>query len=83
VKCSGDLLPPSPPAEKTTTRQDQAGHSCTGDGTGNGGWCYGARRSKHNYWITSVGADKRIGTWLNVGRANESYGPTVEAHERV
>jgi hypothetical protein len=23
--CSGDLLPPSPPAEKTTASQDQAG----------------------------------------------------------
>src|SRR5262249_56260480 len=25
---SGDLLPPSPPAEKATARQDQAGKSC-------------------------------------------------------
>src|SRR5215831_19404780 len=25
----GDLLPPSPPAEKATARQDQAGKSCT------------------------------------------------------
>jgi hypothetical protein len=24
-RCSGDLLPPSPPAEKATARQDQAG----------------------------------------------------------
>jgi hypothetical protein len=29
---SGDLLPPSPPAEKATARQDQAGQSSTGDG---------------------------------------------------
>src|SRR5499433_1743833 len=34
--CSGDLLPPSPPAEKATTRQDQAGQASTGDGAGNG-----------------------------------------------
>src|SRR5262245_2096185 len=34
-KRSGDLLPPSPPAEKATARQDQTGKSCTGDGTGN------------------------------------------------
>jgi hypothetical protein len=25
ANCSGDLLPPSPPAEKATARQDQAG----------------------------------------------------------
>jgi hypothetical protein len=31
---SGDLLPPSPPAEKATARQDQAGKASTGDGTG-------------------------------------------------
>jgi hypothetical protein len=28
---SGRLLPPSPPAEKTTARQDQAGKSGSGD----------------------------------------------------
>src|SRR6266478_1590149 len=32
---SGDLLPPSPPAEKATTSQDQAGQPGTGDRTGN------------------------------------------------
>ena len=31
---SGDLLPPSPPAEKATACQDQAGHSSTRDGAG-------------------------------------------------
>src|SRR5262245_23530557 len=34
--CSGDLLPPSPPAEKATTSEDQAGQSSAGDGVGNG-----------------------------------------------
>jgi hypothetical protein len=33
--CSGNLLPPSPPAQKTTTRQDQSGKACTGDGAWN------------------------------------------------
>jgi hypothetical protein len=32
---SGDLLPPSPPAEQAATRQDQAGKASTGDGAGN------------------------------------------------
>src|SRR5262249_48919109 len=36
VGCSGDLLPPSPPAEKATARQDQARKSGTGDGAWNG-----------------------------------------------
>ena len=33
---SGDLPPPSPPAEKATARQDQAGQSSTNDGAGDG-----------------------------------------------
>jgi len=28
----GDLLPPPPPAEKATARQDHAGQACTDDG---------------------------------------------------
>jgi hypothetical protein len=32
LKSSGALLPPSPPAEKATARQDQAGKASTGDG---------------------------------------------------
>jgi hypothetical protein len=36
-ECSGRLLPPPPPAEKATARQDQAGKASTGDGAGNGG----------------------------------------------
>jgi hypothetical protein len=32
--CSGALLPPSPPAEKDTARQDQARQSGTRDGAG-------------------------------------------------
>jgi len=31
---SGGLLPPSPPREKITARQDQAGKASAGDGTG-------------------------------------------------
>jgi len=31
---SGDLLPPSPPGEKATARQDQSGQSGTDDGAG-------------------------------------------------
>jgi len=35
--CSGGLLPTSPPAEKVTTRQEEAGKASTGDWAGN--WC--------------------------------------------
>jgi hypothetical protein len=38
---SGDLLLPSPPAEKATARQDQAGKASTSDGAGNGKKCVG------------------------------------------
>ena len=31
ARCSGNLLPPSPPAEQATARQDQTGKSSTGD----------------------------------------------------
>ena len=34
---SGDLVAPSPPAEEATASQDQAGQSCTSDGTGDCG----------------------------------------------
>ena len=33
AESSGDLLPPSPPAEEATARQDQTWKSCTDDGT--------------------------------------------------
>ena len=33
--CSGELLPPSPPAENATAREDEAGQASTSDGTGN------------------------------------------------
>jgi hypothetical protein len=35
---SGDLLPPSPPAEKATARQDQTRKPSTDDGTGDRRW---------------------------------------------
>ena len=37
ARWSGVLLPPSPPAEKTTASKDQAGQASTGDGAGSGG----------------------------------------------
>jgi hypothetical protein len=45
---SGALLSPSPPAEKATARQDQAGQASTGDGGGDGGG--------RNLWL--------LGIWL-------------------
>ena len=38
ARVSGRLLPPSPPAEKATTCQDQARKASTGDGAGNRGY---------------------------------------------
>ena len=34
ARCSGDLLPPSPPAEKATASKDQAGKASTSNGAG-------------------------------------------------
>src|SRR5262249_30764853 len=36
---SSSPLPPSPPGEKATARQDQAGQASTDDGTGDSGAC--------------------------------------------
>jgi hypothetical protein len=42
-RCSGGLLPPSPPAEKATACQDQAGQSSTRDGARDRGWAEQAK----------------------------------------
>ena len=36
ARCSGDLLSPSPPAEKAATSSDEAGKPSASDGAGNG-----------------------------------------------
>src|SRR5262249_1254392 len=46
ARCLGDLLPPSPPAEKTTARQHQAGQAGTGDGAGHWRKSHRTRRFK-------------------------------------
>jgi hypothetical protein len=43
VRCSGGLLPPSPPAEKATCCQDQTGKASAGDGAGYGCSLWGER----------------------------------------
>jgi hypothetical protein len=42
VESLGDLLPPSPPAEQASARQDQAGQTSTGDGARNRSCAYEA-----------------------------------------
>jgi hypothetical protein len=54
--CSGGLLPPSPPAEKATARQDQAGQAGTDNGTGDGD----ARERK-----------ARVKRWRRSGKVND------------
>jgi hypothetical protein len=57
VRCSGDFLPPSPPAEKTTARQYQAGKASAGNWSGNGGWIDGHRQAvdeQRTHWATTV-----------------------------
>jgi hypothetical protein len=45
--CSGGLLPPSPPAEKSTARQDQARQSSADDGAGYGRGFWGKRTCRY------------------------------------
>jgi hypothetical protein len=49
---SDDFLTPSPPAEKTTARQDQARKASTGDGGGN---CYGGIDGVQKYVAGVIG----------------------------
>jgi hypothetical protein len=51
------LVPPSPPGEKTTARQDQSGQSCTGDGAGD---AYGAKQPVH-LAVDTIGEEQRVG----------------------
>src|SRR5215475_9747811 len=55
----GDLLAPSPPGEKTTACQDQAGQASTGDGAGDGEWVP-AKRFHHR----EFGRTGRVGLIL-------------------
>jgi hypothetical protein len=64
---SGDLLPPSPPAEKATARQDQAGKASTGDGRGH----------VHRRWVEQGRLDERADVSLRrtgVTREREHLG---------
>jgi len=47
---SAAFLPPSPPAEKATARQDQAGQSGTGDGAGDGNSGGGPLDPRHLFY---------------------------------
>jgi hypothetical protein len=52
----GDLLPPSPPAEKATARCDQPRQSSTGDRRGN---AHGAKQPVH-LAVDAIGEEKRV-----------------------
>ena len=69
-RSSGDLLPPSPPAEKTAARQDQAGKACTSDGGGN---AYGAKQPVR-FAVDSIGEEQRVGAPI-VAPGPEAEGP--------
>jgi hypothetical protein len=58
-ECSGDLLPPSPPAEKATGSQDQAWQTATDDGAGNN-ICYSAKQPVP-LAIDTIGEEKGVG----------------------
>jgi hypothetical protein len=67
-RCSGDLLPPSPPAEKATASKDQARQVSTGDGTGDSRDISSLRSQK------SKQLDRCIGEWPRQrGRADDQW----------
>jgi hypothetical protein len=72
-ECSGDLAPASPPGEKATASQDQAGQASTGDGAGNWNERDIIKRDERESTITvkrlriegqnvRAGADNRVAT---------------------
>src|SRR5262249_34989552 len=54
TESSGDFLPPSPPAEKASARQDQAGNASTGDGAGDASGGVGDAK------VNGVGANRAL-----------------------
>jgi hypothetical protein len=65
---SGALLPPSPPAEKASARQDQARKSSTGDGGGNSREGIGERARE-----ASIGRE-RVRAWLYAKVGDQELG---------
>src|ERR1700730_12902224 len=75
---SGNLLPPSPPAEKATARQDQSRQSRSRDWTGNG--CYRLTTGDINCDRSAIVAARALPVDEPVISRHESrYGGTGEA----
>src|SRR5262249_9069801 len=68
--CSSSPLPPSPPAEKATTRRDQPRQTSPGDGGGN---IYRAKQSVH-LAVDTIGEEKGVGAPV-VAPGPEAEGP--------
>jgi hypothetical protein len=73
VRCSGDLFPPSPPAEKASARGDQARQSGTDDGT--------RHRNAGNGSVRSCPEEKRragdCGRGCDLWESDPKGGPVV------
>jgi hypothetical protein len=61
TESSGDLLPPSPPAEKATAREDQAGKASADNGAGYGGRANGHRPDAASLTAEYVGNEDVYG----------------------
>ena len=67
-----DLLPPSPPAEQASARQDQAGQASTGDGAGNI-YIYFGKQPVH-LAVDAIGEEESVGAPVVAPRP-EAEGP--------
>src|SRR5262249_7548851 len=92
---SGDLLPPSPPAEKATARQDQAGKSCKPQLWSPAGWSAdrrGPRRFRNGRRVRFPVGQKRKapserGKYILEGKSwlssKQRYCAGAPLHERI
>jgi hypothetical protein len=75
MNSAGSRLPPSPPAEKASTRQDQARQSSTGNGSGN---AYGAKQPVH-LAVDAIGEEEGGGAPI-APPGPEAEGPKAARH---
>ena len=75
AESSGGFLPPSPPTEKATARDDQTGDACASDGAGNGTSLLTLRKGGR----AAIGAEK----WSSQKKVIKSSGCSVVSNQEI
>src|SRR6516162_4816963 len=85
VGCSGDLLPPSPPAEKATSYRYEAWEASTDDRAGYGRRSYRRRHDKRadvTLWWTGIAREcEHLGDFEGFRRGNTRQSIGVRSHK--